>query len=137
MNKKKVKGKIIISSLLGLFLLTSFVLTASAVYSKFDCTYAGISCKGVKVTGYGTVLAHSDYVYASSGKELQVSNSSTGPFNLVTQLVDSSGNAISREVYYSDTIFVKVPKSDNYRVKVTCKDSSSQARCTGQSQVSQ
>ena len=117
--------------------MSSFVMQASAYYVKFDCTYAGISCKGVEFKGYGTAMALSDYVYAQYGQKLAVNNSSTGDFNLVTQLVDSSGKAVGPLVAYTDTVYVTVPKAGNYRVKVTCKDTSLQERCTGRGSVSQ
>lgn len=131
------KKKIVVASFLVVFLMGAFVLTASAVSSKFDCSYSGVSCKGVNVISYGTALTHSDYVSAKSGQVLSVSNRSDGPFNLITQLVDSSGNAISKEIAFTDTQFIRVPKNDNYRIKVMCKDTSSKERCTGETRVSQ
>ena len=153
------KRKIVSSSLLSLFLLLSFVITASAVSTepenlevlagsealetlaavsgRFDCSYAGISCKGVNVTSYGTAMTTSDSVYAIKGQVLAVNNTSSGPFNLVTQLVDSNHRAISDEIAFTDTVFVTVPYSGNYLVKVTCKDASLSKRCLGQGSVSQ
>ncbi|MBG9550023.1 hypothetical protein ABE25_23575 [Cytobacillus firmus] len=112
-------------------------MSASAAYQKFNCSYAGLECRGVKVTSYGTAVAYSDYVYATTGQDLAVSNSSDGPFNLVTQLVDSSGNVFTPEIGFEKTVYVNVPKSGNYRVKVTCKDTSTSERCTGQGSVSE
>ena len=136
MTKKRAR-KVIVSSLVGLSLLLTFVLTVSAASSKFDCSYLNISCKGVNVSGHGTSYEYSDVVYATSGQELAVSNTSTGAFNLVTQLVDYSLNPITGEIAFEDTQFVKVPASGNYRVKVTCKDGSEKKRCTGRGSVSQ
>lgn len=133
----KIKRKVIFSSLLSLFLLSFFVLTASAVSLKYDCTVGSIECKGVIVTDYGTSYEYSDSVYATSGKILGISNNSTGPFNLVTQLVDSSNNAISPEIAFTDTQYIKAPKSGYYKVKVTCKDASASKRCKGNGSVSQ
>lgn len=138
MTKKKELQKVIILFLFSLFLLSSFESTALAVDSKYDCTYAGVSCKGVNVTGHGTSVAYSDYVYAAQGQQLSVSNNSTGQFNLITELVDSSGRVVTAApVYYTDTVFIYVATAGNYRVKVTCKDDSDKERCTGYGQVSQ
>lgn len=152
------KIKIISSSLLSLFLLLFLVIPASAestdlealtdseiseeigllsLAGRFDCSSSGVSCKGYTITSYGTARATSDFVYAIKGQKLAVSNISSGPFNLVTQLVDSEGNAISSEIAFWDTVYVTVPKSGNYQVVLTCKDESSAKRCLGQGSVSQ
>lgn len=137
LNGKKRKRKVIISSLLSLFVVLSLGLAVSAASSQYDCSYAGISCKGVKFTSYGSTQNHSAEVYAAKGQVLAVSNESTGPFNLVTRLVDSAGNAITGEIAFTDTQLVKVNKAGNYRVRVTCKDASTKKRCTGFGSVSQ
>ncbi|NUH85646.1 hypothetical protein HUN92_18280 [Bacillus firmus] len=130
------KRKMLFSSLISLCILVSFAIPAFAAASKYNCSYANVSCRGVNVT-YGTAVAYSDYVYASAGQTLAVSNSSTGDFNLVTRLVDSSGNVYTPEIGFHQTVYAKVPKSGNYRVKVTCKDTSTiQQRCSGFGQVS-
>ncbi|MGE6489902.1 hypothetical protein [Paenisporosarcina sp. NPDC076898] len=132
------KRKIIVSSLISLLLLLSlFVSVASAESSKFDCSFAGFQCKGVNVFSYGTHFNHSDYVYATRGQVLAVSNQSDGPFNLVTQLVDLFGTPISSEIAFTDTQFIAVPREGSYRVKVTCMDSSASKRCLGRGSVSQ
>lgn len=137
MTKKKILQKITVLFLFSLLLLSSFVPSAFAISSRYDCSYVNYSCKGVKVTGYGTSVAYSDYVYAIRGQILAVSNNSTGPFNLVTELVNSSGKVVSSTVTYTDTIFIRIGIAGNYRVKVTCKDGSVSKRCTGGGMVSQ
>ncbi|MFK5710524.1 hypothetical protein [Lysinibacillus boronitolerans] len=134
---KKKKSKILASSLLGLLLLFSIVVTASAYTQKYDCSTSGQACQGVEFKGYGTPVEYSDYVYAKAGQSLSVSNDSTGAFNLVTQLVDSNNKAVGEEVYFTDTKSIRVPGAGNYKVKVSCKDTSIQERCTGFGQVSQ
>lgn len=139
-NKKKgvlCMKKKIISSLVGLTLVLSFVLTVSAYSQRFDCSYSGISCKGVEFKAYGTAVDFSEYVYAQKGQKLAVNNESTGQFNFITQLVDSNNNNIGDPVYFTDTQYRTVPSSGNYRVKVYCSDTSVQERCTGRGSVSQ
>lgn len=137
MIKSKNKRKFMVLSLLSLFLLGIFVVPASAAYQKFDCTWADVQCKGVKFTSYGTATAYSDYIYAIQGQSLAVSNVSDGPFNLVTRLVDSSGNVYTPEIPYTQTVYANVPNNGYYRVKVTCKDTSTSERCLGQGSVSE
>lgn len=130
------KSKFTISTVLSLILAFSFVLTASAGYSKIDCTYAfGNPCKGVNFTSYGSGLVYSDTLYATAGDVLEVSNYSSGQFNLVTTLVDSSGNAVSDPIAFTDTQYIRVEKAGYYGVKVECEDDSTKKRCTGTGMV--
>lgn len=130
------KSKFTVSTVLSLILVFSFVLTATAAYSKIDCTEAfGNPCKGVNVTSYGTGVVYSDTLYATAGDILEVSNYSSGQFNLVTTLVDSSKNAVSSTIAFTDTRFIRVEKSGYYGVKVECEDDSTRKRCTGTGMV--
>lgn len=134
--KLSKKRKVFLSSLLSLCIMVLFAIPTLAGSSKYNCSYANVSCRGVNVTS-GTKTAYSDYVYAQAGQTLSVSNNSTGAFNLVTQLVDSGGNVYTKEIPHNQTLFAKVNKNGNYRVKVTCKDTSTtQSRCSGFGQVS-
>lgn len=127
------KTKPIFLTLLSVCISLTFAIPAFAAATKYNCSFSNVSCRGVTVT-QGTGVAYSDYVYAQSGQTLSVSNNSSGAFNLVTQLVDSSGNVYTPEIAFNQTVFAKVPKGGNYRVKVTCKDTSK--RCSGFGQVS-
>ncbi|MFS0876789.1 hypothetical protein [Solibacillus isronensis] len=130
------KSKFTLSTVLSLILVFSFVLTASAAYSKIDCSnVAGNPCKGVNVTSYGSGTVYSETLYATAGDYLEVSNYSSGQFNLVTTLVDSSGNAVSEPIPFTDTQYIKVEKAGYYGVKVECEDDSVKKRCTGTGKV--
>lgn len=130
------KSKLTVSTVLSLILIFSSVLVVYAEYSKFDCSEAlGNPCKGVTFTNYGSGTVYSETVYATAGDVLEVSNYSTGQFNLVTTLVDSSLNAVSEPISFTDTRYIRVQKAGYYGVKVHCEDDSTKKRCTGTGRV--
>jgi|SRR5579875_1449591 len=133
----KGKRKFIVTFMTSLCITGALAIPASADSTKYNCSWADVQCRGVNVT-YGTKVSYSDYIYAIYGQSLAVTNESTGAFNLVTQLVDSYGNVFTPEIPFNQTVYVNVPRAGNYRVKVTCKDTSTtQSRCSGFGQVSE
>ncbi|WP_042354525.1 hypothetical protein [Bacillus rubiinfantis] len=111
-NLVKGKKKYLISFLLSFCIFGAFTIPALAGSSKQDCSWAGVQCKQVNVTYFtnsAPKVFYSDSIYAIYGQSLSVSNSSTGAFNLVTQLVDSSGNVFTPEIAFHNTVYAKVP----------------------------